>query len=353
MDRKIQDYCQKNRLRVEELIKKIVKIDQADEADFKEDRIMINRIENSSFLVKDKKVSALSALLRKLFQIIEDDKYLFYEYKYDLLNCLTDILRAFQALEKNTSSLETVHIKEYMKLDEHIDFFEEAINILSENKRYYYIKIKLDKTRPLFFLTRNIFLDFLREYGNPYNYTPQDLSNEEYDYFILDFKLNKDMGDFGEIIKKYDDEAAEEIKVLNIDEYESVYNIKFYYKEKQNVTPKEITENFKVLDGVCYYNLVDCYILEDDEVKISDTLFNKDFGNLELVTFKRFSEKETRILILLNMKKENLNKIKARISEIISDKEVKDILYRGKHDFYGLQLLEYLKENYNIEYGGY
>ena len=353
MDRKIQDYCQKNRLRVEELIKKIVKIDQADEADFKEDRIMINRIENSSFLVKDKKVSALSALLRKLFQIIEDDKYLFYEYKYDLLNCLTDILRAFQALEKNTSSLETVHIKEYMKLDEHIDFFEEVINKLSENKRYYYIKIKLDKTRPLFFLTRNIFLDFLREYGNPYNYTPQDLSNEEYDYFILDFKLNKDMGDFGEIIKKYDDEAAEEIKVLNIDEYESVYNIKFYYKEKQNVTPKEITENFKVLDDVCYYNLVDCYILEDDEVKISDTLFNKDFGNLELVTFKRFSEKETRILILLNMKKENLNKVKARISEIISDKEVKDILYRGKHDFYGLQLLEYLKENYNIEYGGY
>ena len=78
MDKKIQDYYQKNRLRVEELIKKIVKIDQADEADFREDVIMINRIENSSFLMKDKKISALSALLRKIFQIIENDKYLFY-----------------------------------------------------------------------------------------------------------------------------------------------------------------------------------------------------------------------------------------------------------------------------------
>ena len=353
MDKKIQDYYQKNRLRVEELIKKIVKIDQADETDFKEDIIMINRIENSSFLMKDKKVSALSALLRKIFQIIENDKYLFYEYKYDLLNCLTDILRAFQALEKNNMPLETVHIKEYEKLDEHIDFFDEAVSKLSENKRYYYIKIKLDRTKPLFFLTRNILLDFLKQYGNPYNYTPQDLSNEEYDYFILDFKLNKDMGDFEEIIKKYKDEAVKEIKVINIDEFESVYNIKFYYKEKQNMVPEEITDNFKILDNACYYNLVDCYILENDEVKISDTLFNKSFENLELVTFKRFNERETRILILLNMKKENLNKIKARISEIISDKEVKDILYKGKHDFYGLQFLEYLKENYNIEYGGY
>ena len=94
-------------------------------------------------------------------------------------------------------------------------------------------------------------------------------------------------------------------------------------------------------------------LFKNDEVKISDTLFNKDFKVLELVTFKRFNERETRILILLNMKKENLNKIKARISEIISDKEVKDILYKGRHDFYGLQFLEYLKENYNIEYGGY
>ena len=353
MDKKIQDYYQKNRLRVEELIKKIVKIDQADETDFKEDIIMINRIENSSFLMKDKKVSALSALLRKIFQIIENDKYLFYEYKYDLLNCLTDILKAFQALEKNAVSMDNAHIKEYDKLDGHIDFFDETVSRLSENKRYYYIKIKLDKTRPLFFLTRSILLDFLRQYGNPYNYTPQDLSNEEYDYFILDFKLNKDMGDFGEIIEKYNDEAVKEIKVLNIDEYESVYNIKFYYKEKQNIIPGEITGSFTVLDSVCCYNLVDCYILENDEVKISETLFNKNFKDLELVTFKRFNERETRILILSNMKKENLNKIKARISEIISDKEVKDILYKGRHDFYGLQFLEYLKENYNIEYGGY
>ena len=40
----------------------------------------------------------------------------------------------------------------------------------------------------------------------------QDLSNEEYDYFILDFKLNKDMGDFGEIIEKYKQKLKEDEK---------------------------------------------------------------------------------------------------------------------------------------------
>ena len=39
MDKKIQDYYQKNRLRIEELIKKIVKIDQIDETDFRDDII--------------------------------------------------------------------------------------------------------------------------------------------------------------------------------------------------------------------------------------------------------------------------------------------------------------------------
>lgn len=353
MDKKIQDYYQKNRLRIEELIKKIVKIDQIDETDFRDDIIMINRVENSSFLLKDKKISVLTALLRKFFQIMEQDKYLFYEYKYDLLNCLTDILKALQVQGKNTTDKEELYTKEYVSLDRHIDFFYEEVNKLTENKRYYYIKIELDKTRPLFFLTRNVFLDFLRQYGNPYNYTPKDLSNEEYDYFVLDFKLNKDAEDFDEIIKKYNDEAVKDIKILNIDNLENVYNIKFYFKENKDNIPKEITENFKVLDSVCYYNLIDCYILESDEVKISDILFNQKLDDLELATFKRFDDRETRILILLNMEKENLNKIKVRISEIISDKEVKDILYKGKHDFYGLQFLEYLKENYNIEYGGY
>ena len=123
----------------------------------------------------------------------------------------------------------------------------------------------------MFFLTRKVFLDFLKQYGNPYNYTPQDLTNEEYDYFVLDFKLNEEIIGFDEMIANYKDDAVKEIDIRTIRESESVYNVKFYYKEKQNVTPKEITENFKVLDGVCYYNLVDCYILEDDEVKISDT----------------------------------------------------------------------------------
>ena len=53
------------------------------------------------------------------------------------------------------------------------------------------------------------------------------------------------------------------------------------------------------------------------------------------------------------MKKENLNKIKQRIREVINDREIRDILFKDKCDFYGLQFLEYLKANYNIEYGGY
>lgn len=352
MNKKFQDYYQKNRLRVEELIKKVVKIDQVDNIDFREDEIMLNRIENSSFLLKDKKISILTSLLKKFFQLMEKDKYLFYEYKYNLLDCMTDMLKALHTSEKQIKRAQT-SIKEYDKLDNHILFFENILTKLNENKKYYYIKITLDKSKPLFFLTRKVFLDFMMQYGNPYNYTPQELTNEDYDYFILDFKLNIEPEGFEEIVKSFDDEAVKDVKILNINDFKSVYNIKFYYKENKNKIPDEISKNFKVIENVCYYNLVDTYVLEDDEVKISDTLFNKELGELELVTFKKFNEKETRILILLDLKKENLNKIKQRIREVILDKDVRDILFKGKYDFYGLQFLEYLKENYNIEYGGY
>ena len=352
MVNKFQDYYKRNRLVVEEVIKRIVKIDQVENIDFRDDIRLMNRIENSSFLVKDKKVSILTSTLKKFFQIMEKKKVLFYEYKYDLLDCLTDLLKALQVSEKNEERPQTV-LNEYGKLDDHISFFENIILKLNEKKRYYYIKIILDKTKPLFFLTRNIFLDFLKQYGNPYNYTPQDLSNEEYDYFILDFKLNEEISNFDEIIENYMDNAIKKINITKIGESESIYNIKFYYKENKNEIPKEIKENFNLLDSVCYYNLIDSYIIEDDEVIISDILFDKYLGDLELVTFKRFNERDSRILILLDMKKENLNKIKQRIREVINDREIRDILFKDKCDFYGLQFLEYLKENYNIEYGGY
>ena len=352
MVNKFQDYYKRNRLVVEEVIKRIVKIDQVENIDFRDDIRLMNRIENSSFLVKDKKVSILTSTLKKFFQIMEKEKVLFYEYKYDLLDCLTDLLKALQVSEKNEERPQTV-LNEYGKLDDLISFFENIILKLNEKKRYYYIKIILDKTKPLFFLTRNIFLDFLKQYGNPYNYTPQDLSNEEYDYFILDFKLNEEISNFDEIIENYMDNAIKKINITKIGESESIYNIKFYYKENKNEIPKEIKENFNLLDSVCYYNLIDSYIIEDDEVIISDILFDKYLGDLELVTFKRFNERDSRILILLDMKKENLNKIKQRIREVINDREIRDILFKDKCDFYGLQFLEYLKENYNIEYGGY
>ena len=352
MNNKFQDYYKKNRLRVEEVIKGIVKIDQIENVDFKEDVRVMNRIENSSFLVKDKKVSILTSVLKKFFQILEKEKSLFYEYKYDLLECLTDLLKALQASEKSAEKPQT-SLNEYNKLDDHTSFFENIIFKLNEKKRYYYIKIILDKTKPLFFLTRKVFLDFLKQYGNPYNYTPQDLTNEEYDYFVLDFKLNEEIIGFDEMIANYKDDAVKEIDIRTIRESESVYNVKFYYKENKAETPEEIKENFNLLDSICYYNLIDSYILEDDEVIISDILFNKYLGDLELVTFKRFNERDARILILLDMKKENLNKIKQRVREVITDREIRDILFKGKFDFYGLQFLEYLKENYNIEYGGY
>ena len=96
MVNKFQDYYKRNRLVVEEVIKRIVKIDQVENIDFRDDIRLMNRIENSSFLVKDKKVSILTSTLKKFFQIMEKEKVLFYEYKYDLLDCLTDLLKALQ-----------------------------------------------------------------------------------------------------------------------------------------------------------------------------------------------------------------------------------------------------------------
>mgnify|MGYP003432640531 FL=1 len=51
MVNKFQDYYKRNRLVVEEVIKRIVKIDQVENIDFRDDIRLMNRIENSSFLV--------------------------------------------------------------------------------------------------------------------------------------------------------------------------------------------------------------------------------------------------------------------------------------------------------------
>ena len=52
-----------------------------------------------------------------------------------------------------------------------------------------------------------------------------------------------------------------------------------YYKENKAETPEEIKENFNLLDSICYYNLIDSYILEDDEDgKVIETTTKFEFN---------------------------------------------------------------------------
>ena len=51
--------------------------------------------------------------------------------------------------------------------------------------------------------------------------------------------------------------------------------------------------------------------------------------------------------------KYNVDYFKFRITDILEDKKISDIIYKSKIDFSGLQLLEKIKEKYNVEYAGY
>ena len=51
--------------------------------------------------------------------------------------------------------------------------------------------------------------------------------------------------------------------------------------------------------------------------------------------------------------KYNVDYFKFRITDILEDKKISDIIYKGRMDFSGLQLFEKIKEKYAVEYAGY
>ena len=140
---------------------------------------------------------------------------------------------------------------------------------------------------------------------------------------------------------------------MKIEDNINVYNIKFYYKTQKYSTPDPIFENFNIIDSNCYETLVDCYVNEQSNIDIIDKLFHRDFWDVDLVIVKRFDERESRIFVLTDIMKYNVDYFKFRITEILEDKKISDIIYKSKIDFSGLQLLEKIKEKYNVEYAGY
>ncbi|MFZ2707684.1 MAG: hypothetical protein WAZ70_00745, partial [Leptotrichiaceae bacterium] len=88
-------------------------------------------------------------------------------------------------------------------------------------------------------------------------------------------------------------------------------------------------------------------------IDIIDKLFHRDFWDVDLVIVKRFDERESRIFVLTDIMKYNVDYFKFRITEILEDKKISDIIYKSRIDFSGLQLLEKIKEKYNVEYAGY
>ena len=223
---------------------------------------------------------------------------------------------------------------------------------MDKHKEYFYIKLFLNKDINMFHLTRNNFLYYLKQFGKPFNFTPSNLENIFYDYIILDYKVVKGT-DVDKIVSEFQDEAVVDYKIMKIEDNVNVYNIKFYYKTQKYLTPDPIFENFSIIDSNCYETLVDCYVNEQSNIDIIDKLFHRDFWDVDLVIVKRFDERESRIFVLTDIMKYNVDYFKFRITEILEDKKISDIIYKSKIDFSGLQLLEKIKEKYNVEYAGY
>lgn len=353
MDKKIQKMILKDLSIIKELIDFLLKISNPEITDFQFCVKKLNELENDTFVLQNIYDIDTLSLLKKTFSLIDRNKTTYYEYKTNVFKCL----KFFENLYINYLEL---GIDEQKK---NITEIENDICVVSKNilniinqknkvKNYYYIKICLDKKVPYFYLSRRTILLNLFEYGNPYNYTPNILDDDNYEYFILDYKVDKSVN-VDNIFKKLknDDDAiiTYELYKLNIDH--NIYNLKFYINDKINETSCLLLADFQFLDIIHYKDYYDTYIESKNQRYILETLLKINNSNITLVTLKKFSDKEVRIFLPAGINVKNITKVKEIINDILIDKNISEILYSSSVDFLAIQMLEYLRKKYNIEYG--
>lgn len=331
----------------------LLKITKPEKEDFQFYVKNINKLENDSFFIKNiSDIDSLS-LLKKVFSTIDRNKETFYEYKINIFNCfhsLENLYLLYLDLGIDNENKDFFLVKE--QLDSSLINLQKILNKKNENKLYYYIKISLDKKVPYFFLSRRIILLNLLEYGNPYNYTPTILDDEDFEYFILDYKAIKsfDIYTFFEKAKK-EDTAIKNVEIYKIDMNNNIYNLKFYIKEEKNENSCLLMPGFNFLDIVHYKNYYDTYIESKNQRYILEKLLNISDKNIQLVSLKKISDREVRIFLPSEIKVDNISKVKDILEEIMVDKNIAEVLYSSNLDFFAIQMLEYLRKKYNIEFG--
>ena len=357
-NKKLIKILQHDQAVIEEILNGLLKIEFSDNEDFYYFIRRLNILENDVFFTKNVNDIEYITILKKIFIQIDRKKHLFYEYKYKLISIISKIkdiyelyIKQLQGIENNDFIINEINICREEILTQSVYFSEELLE-MDKKKEYFYIKLFLNKSVNIFHLTRNNFLYYLKQFGKPFNYTPANLENTFYDYIILDYKVIKGT-DVNKIVSDFQDDAVADYRIMKIEDNINVYNIKFYYKTQKYLTPDPIFENFNIIDSNCYETLVDCYVNEKSNIDIIDKLFHRDFWDVDLVVVKRFDEKESRIFILTDIMKYNVDYFKFRITDILEDKKISDIIYKGRMDFSGLQLLEKIKEKYAVEYAGY
>ncbi len=356
-NKKIYKILNQNLVIIDEILESLIKIEFSENEDFYYFIRRINILDNDIFFTKNVEDIYYMSILKKIFIQINRKKYLFYEYKYKLISIFSKIKKLYKKYIEMNINIENDYLlsieMKRNKINEENQYFVDQLNEMNSGSEFYYIKLLLNKEIPLFHITRNNFLYYLKQHGKPYNYTPSNLDNTVYDYFILDYKVSSDIN-VESILNDFIDSSIISYKIMKVDTNKSsIYNLKFYYKTYKYLTPDEIFNNFNILDSHCYESLIDCYINDENHLGIIDKIFNVDFGDLDLIIMKRFDEREGRVFVLNDITILNVDYFKYRIMEILEDKKISDIIYKGKVDFSGLQLLEKFKEKYDVEYAGY
>lgn len=275
---------------------------------------------------------------------------LFNEYKYILYSVITNLEKAYIYFLNNNNTIDPELDKIILKNKYEL---EKIIESKNQNKIYYYIKITLDTNIPFFYLSRKMILINLLNYGKPYNYAPETLDDDSVSNFILEYRLDNKFNiyDIFEKIKKEDD-AILNYEIHKLDSNNNLYNLRFYVQDKLNEHSCLILNNidFKFIEIFHYNNYYDTYIESKNQNYLLKNLIKLKNDNILLVLLKKINDREAKIFLPSGLNINNIDKIKDMLTHILLDKNISNILYNSNIDFYGQQMLEYLRKKYNIEH---
>lgn len=341
-------YLIKDLSKINEVQKILLEIHIPKEEDFIYLNKIVNEIENSMFFIGNLDDIEIIATIKKVFIYIEKYPDQYFSFKYDLFNSFVN----FELLYKNYLKNNDVStFKENLKND--IFNLTLSLEELNKDKDYYYIKFNLNTEEPYFYLSRGNILRRLKEYGKAYNYIPLSLDDDKYNYFIVDFKVDRGINVEKLVAEILEEDDGIENYILNkIENNKNIYNIKLYfstlnYEDYESI--KKIFFGDTLLDIIQYENMLDVYVYGKNQLDIIKNIILIKNIKIDLILAKNIDNRETRVFAINGIHKDNLERVKKVVLSTLLDKKIVDILYDYKLDFFGRQFLEYLKINNNIE----